>query len=471
MLCREMPSATAVVVTEEAMNLNSLGLLSATLETQPSWSDLPFIIFTSARATSNDYRRSVEALSKLGNVTELERPVHPLTMISAVRAAIRARHRQFETRELFKELEAAVQQRDAFLAILGHELRNPLGAIGNAVELAQRAPAGDVSKQIEVVQRQVRVLSRLMNDLLDVSRVTSGKVSLVRESVDIVALVERLVSQVSPDARREQVHLSLSSDPGPLAVLGDQVRLEQVFNNLLGNALKYTPARGRIEVAIHRASDEVVITVTDSGVGIPEDQLPHIFDLFAQADTSLDRSQGGMGIGLTLVRSLVQLHGGDVTASSPGPGQGSEFTVRLPLAATMSDSQDLARPADGASIGRHLLLVEDNADNRLSLQALLEDLGHRVDVARDGAEGVAVALSTRPEIALVDIGLPELDGYQVARRIRSALGAGISLIALTGYGQPEDVRKARDAGFDAHLVKPVDVRSLEALINARQTPA
>ena len=436
---------------------------------QPSWSDLPVIVFTAAQSPTA-YRRSVEALALLGNVTELERPVHPLTLVSAVRAAIRARRRQYEMRELIQQMEAALQQRDAFLAILGHELRNPLGAIANAVELAQRRNPS-APEEISVIRRQVRVLSRLVNDLLDVSRVTSGKVSLLNERVDIVELVERLVGEAGAEARRERIHLSLTSDPGPLYVLGDQVRLEQVFNNLIGNSLKYTPARGRIEVVVVHAGADVRVHVRDSGVGIPADALPSIFDLFTQADVTIDRARGGMGIGLTLVRSLVQLHGGTVRATSAGPGHGSEFTVTLSLApdaVARTEPPSAAEPSFG---GRRVLLVEDNVDNRNSLRELLEELGHVVAVARNGNEGVEVALATVPEVALVDIGLPELDGYQVAQRIRAALGDRMRLIALTGYGQPEDARRARAAGFDAHLVKPVDLTALERLLAAEPLPA
>ncbi|HLZ47168.1 MAG TPA: ATP-binding protein, partial [Candidatus Limnocylindria bacterium] len=357
----------------------------------------------------------------------------------------------------------------AFLAMLGHELRNPLGAIGNAVTLVSRSAHGDeaLDRQLRLIERQVRVLTRLVNDLLDVSRVTSGKVSLQRETVDLVALVDRLVTQLQSTARDQQLHLSLSAEPGPLLVVGDPVRLEQVFTNLLGNALKYTPARGRIEVAIRRDGSRAVIEVADSGVGIPPDALPHIFELFAQADTSIDRAQGGMGIGLTLVQSLVHLHGGSVAAASDGPGTGSRFTVTLPLTETPEARRDPGPPPPtAAENGRHVLLVEDNADNRASLRELLEFCGYRVDVARTGREGVERALELLPDVALVDIGLPELDGYAVAGRLRAELGDGIQLIAITGYGQPEDVHRAIESGFDAHVAKPVDLDALQAVLGS-----
>ena len=463
---RNLATSDVALVTEEALDREALRALGNALRTQPSWSDFPFVVLTGRASTAGENRLILAALTELGNVTTLERPVHPLTLISAVRSALRARGRQHRTRELLTQLEESLHQRDAFLAMLGHELRNPLGAIGNAVELAVRARdrSAPPDRQLTIIQRQVQVLSRLVNDLLDVSRVTSGKVALQREPVDLVALLDRLLAQASVEARERQLHLSLSTEHEPAVVTGDAVRLEQIFSNLLSNAIKYTPPRGRIEVALARDARYVTVRVTDSGVGIPADALPRIFDLFAQADTSLDRAQGGMGIGLTLVQSLAQLHGGTVRAKSEGVGKGSEFSVTLPLAADTRPQPSERRPDAVEATGRRVLLVEDNHDNRTTLRELLEFAGHQVTLAATGPEGVALALEHRPEVALVDIGLPGLDGYQVAQRIRSALGESLVLIALTGYGQPEDVRRARAAGFDAHLAKPLDLDTLQALI-------
>lgn len=452
----------------EALDRDGLGLLRKAIADQPSWSDVPFFIFTSTRTTITENRKVLDALASLhGNVTTLERPIHALTLVNAVQAGLRARSRQHATRTLLAELELAVRQRDAFLAMLGHELRNPLGAIGNAVALATRsagqgADAG-IGRQLRIIERQVQVLTRLVNDLLDVSRVTSGKVVLQRQPVDLVALLERLVAQLQGTARDQRLHLSLSADAEPLRVFGDPVRLEQIFTNLLGNALKYTPARGRIEVSIQREGGEAAVRVVDSGVGIAPEVLPHVFELFAQAGTTIDRSQGGMGVGLTLVRSLVQLHGGSASAESDGPGLGSAFTVTLPLTEIEEAAGTAGAPPDTAG-GRHVLLIEDNADNRASLRELLEFCGHRVDTASNGREGVELALALRPEIALVDIGLPELDGYGVAARVRAELGPAIRLIALTGYGQPEDVQRAFAAGFDEHIAKPVEFDQLQTLL-------
>lgn len=464
-----LPLAGAAIVAAEALDRAGLEQLREAITAQPSWSDVPLFIFTSTRSTVSENRRILDALASLGgNVTTLERPVHALTMVNAVQAGLRARARQYATRQLLADLELAVRQRDAFLAMLGHELRNPLGAIGNAVAVATRAagPGGDEStgRQLRLIERQIHVLTRLVNDLLDVSRVTSGKVILQREPVDLVTLLDRLVAQMQTKARDELLHLSMSADPGPLRVMGDPVRLEQIFTNLIGNALKYTPPRGRIEVSVHRSGGEVAVRVADSGVGIAPDALPHVFELFAQADTTIDRSQGGMGVGLTLVQSLVQLHGGSTTAKSDGPGRGSVFTVTLPMTAVAGAAGTTLRAPDPAAAGRHVLLVEDNADNRATLRELLEFCGHRVDTAANGREGVELAVSLRPDIALVDIGLPEIDGYGVASRVRRELGPRIRLIALTGYGQPEDVQRAFAAGFDAHLSKPVDLDQLQTLL-------
>ena len=464
---KQLASSAAALIAEEALDREGVRVLSAALRRQATWSDFPFIVLTSHAPTAGENRRTMTALGDLGNVTTLERPVHPLTLLSAVRAALRARERQYRSRELVIQLEDALHQRDAFLAMLGHELRNPLGAISNAVQLAarNRDPSAPPDRALTIIQRQVQVLSRLVNDLLDVSRITTGKVALRRESVDLAALLERLVAQSGVEARERQLHLSLSTENEPVIVSGDPVRLEQIFNNLLSNALKYTPARGRIEVSIRRGRDTVTVRVLDSGVGIPAEALPRIFDLFAQAETSLDRAQGGMGIGLTLVRSLAQLHGGSASARSEGVGKGSEFSVTLPISMPNEDAA-LRKPAkdDAEATGRHVLVVEDNHDNRATLRELLEFAGHRVSVAETGVEGVALALERRPDVALVDIGLPELDGYQVARRVREALGRDIVLVALTGYGQPEDVRRAKAAGFDAHLAKPLDIDALQALV-------
>jgi CheY-like chemotaxis protein/anti-sigma regulatory factor (Ser/Thr protein kinase) len=326
------------------------------------------------------------------------------------------------------------------------------------------APGGE--RPLAVINRQIRHLTRLVDDLLDVARVTSGKIALQRVAIDLVPLVQAATEEVTATQPSAELVLDLPAQEVPVAV--DAVRIHQVLNNLLTNAFKYTPPGGRVKVALLQEPDWLVIQVADTGVGISQDVLPTIFDPFAQADRTLDRAQGGMGLGLTVVRALVELHGGRVEVSSAGPGQGSTFSVRLPRDRELQLSEPVAPvPTELAPHrSRRLLLVEDAEDIRESLHELLLDMGHRVEVAADGEQGVARALDWRPEVALVDIGLPRIDGYEVARRIRAALGRDILLVALTGYGQPEDAMRARAAGFDVHLRKPMSIDDLDRLLGA-----
>jgi CheY-like chemotaxis protein/anti-sigma regulatory factor (Ser/Thr protein kinase) len=301
-----------------------------------------------------------------------------------------------------------------------------------------------------------------VDDLLDVARVSTGKVLLGRAPLDLGALVTRSLATRTAGGRTERHRLEVETEP--VWVDADDARLEQIVTNLVGNALKYTPAGGTVRVVVRREGDRAVLQVADTGVGIPSHVIGRVFDLFVQGDRSIDRSQGGLGVGLTLVRRLVEMHGGVVEAASPGAGAGSVFTVRLPALAD-PDPLPPARAPRPSQARRRVLVVEDNSDVREMLRAALELNGHDVHEAEDGPSGVAAARALRPEVVLVDIGLPGLDGYEVARQIR-ADGADdtLVLIALTGYGQPEDRRRAMDAGFDAHLVKPVDPPALAVLI-------
>ena len=473
--CRELREGAAVgILTEEALPASTRAPLVAVLAGQPLWSDLPLIVLAGRPPSPEAGRHLTACLAELGNVTLLTRPLYPDALTTSVRVAVRARMRQYQARELLARLQAGVRERDQFLATLSHELRNPLGAIRNAMHLLRRKmplreedAAGDsITRPISIVDRQVTHLARLIDDLLDVARVTTGKVVLQCRAIDVREIIQHAVQQLEPTF--EQSHLQLFSSLGTRALWthGDPVRLEQVITNLLTNAIKYTPACGRVDVTAERIGDDIVVCVIDTGLGIEIEMLTSIFDLFSQADRSLDRAQGGMGIGLTLVRSLVELHGGSVTASSPGLGKGSEFVVRLPFRAPLATAGQAVVEAvslEGA-VGRRVLLVEDNDDNREMLRALLEMDGFQVDVAADGPQGVKQALSLKPEIAIVDIGLPSMDGYEVARRVRAELGTDIRLVALTGYGRPEDQHRITRAGFDAHLTKPVDLADLAAVL-------
>ena len=367
--------------------------------------------------------------------------------------------------------ERANRAKDEFLAMLGHELRNPLSAIGSAVAVLERLRVDDLrgTRATQIIARQTQHLARLMDDLLDVGRVVTGKIILEPRAMDLLAAARRAVATLRAAGVTERHDVSV--DGRPVWVTGDATRLEQVVTNLVSNALKFTPAGGTIRVWTGVEGGEALLRVSDSGVGMSPDLLPRIFDLFVQGDQPPERASGGLGIGLTLVRQLVELHDGRVEARSAGPGQGSVFTIRLPVARTTVPDDAGSRQAGVAPC--RILVVEDNADARDMLLALLTLDRHEVVTAADGPAGVDAALRLRPDVALVDIGLPGLNGYEVARRIRATeSGRAIKLIALTGYGQSEDMRQAREAGFDLHLVKPVEPGRLdEALRALRPTDA
>jgi CheY-like chemotaxis protein/two-component sensor histidine kinase len=311
-----------------------------------------------------------------------------------------------------------------------------------------------------------------MDDLLDVSRVTSGKVTLQRSLLDLRDVARKCVETLEPLLRSHGHDLDVSLGDEPLGVHGDPVRIEQMLSNLITNAIKYTPRGGKIQVRAGAEEGQAVISVKDSGVGIDSATLPYIFDLFAQGPASLERSQGGLGIGLTLVKRLVEMHGGSVEARSEGLGCGSEFTLRFPLEAIRSEAKSPAEPAGPPKEGtaRKILIIEDNEDNRNTLRALLACMGHEVDVAQDGMLGIERARAFQPEVALIDIGLPGLNGYRVAETLRTEpWGDRMVLIALTGYGQSEDRRRAFEAGFDAHLVKPVSFENLLSILDTART--
>ena len=463
--------AGAVILADEALQPEVTAGLLAAMASQPAWSDLPLIVFTRGGEGSE---RLIESLAPLGNTTILERPVRLSTLISAVKAALRARFRQYEVRDLLQRQGEADRRKDEFLAMLGHELRNPLAAIRNALFVLDQVDGKEErsARQREIILRQTQHLVRMVDDLLDVSRVTLGKIILKRRTVDLREVAERCITELGMAALARSNGLELEVRSRPVVVQGDPVRLEQVLCNLVQNAIKYTPRGGRISLAIEEEAGQAVVRVSDTGIGISQEALQSIFEPFAQVESSRQRSQGGLGLGLPLVRSLVELHGGRVEAHSDGPGRGSQIVVRLPLAPEEARTVAFRRPAaparqrpPEAAADLHVLVVEDNPDGRESLRELLEIWGHHVSVAEDGPEGLEKAFSLRPDVALIDIGLPGLDGNEVARSIRSILGArAISLIAMTGYGQPEDRRRALQSGFDFYLVKPVDPTLLAKLL-------
>ena len=374
-----------------------------------------------------------------------------------------------ELHEAYSNRDSAKREsrmKDEFLAMLAHELRNPIGAISNAVQVLEAECSGGAPEAHarDVITRQVGHLSRLIDDLLDVERVVSGKLQLNRRPLDMAEAVRRAVRSVTGDTGLDR-EIDVSTEPAWID--GDAVRIEQVLTNMVTNAVKYTPPGGRIRVVLRGDGDDALLTVEDTGVGIPPELLPRIFDMFIQGDRTLDRSRGGLGIGLTLVRRLVELHGGTIMAASDGNGRGSRFTVRLARIAATCAPAPAVTPMDRAE-PRRVLLIEDNRDAREMLRMLLELAGHVVYDAAEGRRGLELLDSQHLDVAIIDIGLPGLDGYQVARRIREhPNGRDMLLLALTGYGFPSDRQHSIEAGFDHHLVKPVDTDALTQLLSVR----
>ena len=372
--------------------------------------------------------------------------------------------------ELLDALREEDRRKDEFLAVLAHELRNPLAPIRNSVFFlrAKSPPAPELQWAQDVIERQVQHMSRLVDDLLDVARVGKGKIELRRDRVSLAAAINGAVETCRPQVEGARHQLAVSMPMQALFVDADLTRLSQVFSNLINNAAKYMDAGGRIRVDVERQGDEAVVCVCDTGIGIAPEMITKIFEAFTQVDRSLDRSQGGLGIGLTLARRLVEMHGGSLTARSAGLGKGSEFEVRLPV---LSEVRASARQFPGGEAptpsggGLRVLVVDDNQDAADTLGALLEAKGYAVRIAYDGIEGVGASLSFKPEVALLDIGLPRLYGHDLAREIRAQLGDKVLLIAITGLGQEEDRRRSKEAGFDHHFTKPVDLAAIERLIS------
>ena len=370
-----------------------------------------------------------------------------------------------------KSAEAALREadrrKDDFLALLAHELRNPLAPVRNGLQVLNlTAPADDAMAETRAMMgRQLGQLVRLVDDLLDVSRISRGKLDLRLERVNMAAVVADAAEACRSLVEAKSHTLTLDPGPEPVFVEGDAARLTQVVSNLLNNSAKYTPPGGRIRVGVTADETAVRVTVTDSGIGIPQGMLPRIFDLFTQVDRTLDMSQGGLGIGLSLVRQLLDLHGGTVSARSDGYGLGSEFTVQLPRCAPPEPAAVVPAATAPSPARRRILVVDDNRDAADSLALMLQLMGHETHTGHDGLEAVALAAAHRPEVVLLDIGMPNLDGYGAARRIRELPGAAdIVLVALTGWGQEEDRRKSAAAGFNRHLVKPVDLAALQDVL-------
>ena len=424
----------------------------------------------------------------LGALTTCWRTPHRPTDWEIRLVELYARHaaNAIENAQLYRQLREEDSHKDEFLAMLAHELRNPLAPIMNAAHVMRiHAPSDDTLLwAIGMVERQTRHLTHLVDDLLDVSRITRGKIELQHELVTLRSVMQNVAESSRPYMQERSHEFIIEPPEENLWLDADPIRLEQILNNLLHNAAKYTPRGGRITFNARREepgkdfpAGAALIRVRDTGIGIAPEMLRRVFDVFSQAERTLDRAEGGLGLGLTLVRRLTEMHGGKVEAHSDGLGHGSEFVLRLPLAPISADTFE-GRPhpehADdidslyqgGHAHGRRVLVVDDQTDTAQSLAELLEIWGHEVRVGYDGPSAVELALEFNPDVVLLDIGLPLMNGYEVARRLREMTGQELMLVAMTGYGQEEDRRRALEAGFDLHMTKPVDLATLRDLINS-----
>ncbi|MEO8153890.1 MAG: ATP-binding protein [Rhizobacter sp.] len=477
-VCKDLPTMAAelalgvgaLMLTEAVLVRPEMPLLLAALRNQPAWSDVPVVMLIRDHESPV---RALRTLELLGNVTVLDRPVSTRSMISAIQMALRDRRKQYRIRDQLQQqakaeqaLMKADQRKDEFLATLAHELRNPLAPIRTGLHILSKMPPGDSDKSRrlhEIMERQMGQMVKLIDELLEVSRISTGKVVLRRERVDMRAVINLALEGSQPliDAAHHTLQVDLLDEP--VWVIGDPSRLAQVVSNLVNNAAKYTPNGGHIRVVLSRRGTLAVVSVEDTGVGIPENMLQHVFDMFAQINRTLDRSQGGLGIGLSLVHRLMELHGGMVEAKSAGPDRGSTFTIKLPAVAA-PDAVDTPSEAAGAHSAKHIrvLIVDDNTDAADTLAMLLESQGHQTRKEYSAPAGLRAADEFHPEAVFCDIEMAGMNGYEVATRLRSdPRHASAVLVAVTGRGTDEDKRRSLGAGFDLHLTKPISYEAVE----------
>ncbi len=460
--------AGALMIAEEVVDDAAREQLAQVLHAQPAWSDVPVIVLARQGA---DSRAIKQMMDRLPNLTVVERPVRVASMISTLRSTLRARRRQYEVRSLLQGLREADQRKTEFLATLAHELRNPLAPLRTALTLLSRSnPRPEAAQYHELMHRQVDHMVRLVDDLMEVSRITRGKIDLKLLRLSLEDAIGGAIELSRPLLEAAGHSLTVSLPEEPLFLRGDAVRLNQVFANLLNNAAKYTRPGGQVALQARRAGEQVLVSISDTGAGLAPDMVESIFDMFVQVSDSAKAAQGGLGIGLTLVRTLVELHGGSVAASSQGLGRGSTFTVRLPLDFAGESQTPPATPTvrdwQQALARRTVLVVDDNCDAAESLAELLRIAGAAVYTAHNGPDALRVAAERRLDVGVLDIGMPGMDGCELARRLRAdpQPARPLLLIALTGWGQRADQRRIADAGFDHHLLKPVAAEDLIALV-------
>ena len=466
--------AGAVLMAEEGLQNGTLEHLIETFNGQPVWSDLPVVLFA---GTAQSSEKLLVMIGTRLNATIVERPIRVTMLISAVRGALRARQKQYQTRDLLNQLEESDHQKDLFLATLSHELRTPLNSILGWIQLL-RGNSGSIDAEhgLEVIERNAKAQSEIISDILFVSRIITGKFTPDLQPIDLIQVIEEAVEVVLPSIESKHIDLKVCFDPQIKQIKGDHERLKQVFWNLLSNAVKFTPPTGTIEVCAEVNGEYVEIKVSDSGMGIEPDFLPFIFERFSQADSSYTRKVGGLGLGLAIVRHLVEIHGGSVSVESEGTNKGATFIISLPvlaveqpLSASNEDSDEPDEPVKANTLpaGTKVLLVEDNDDSREMLIAMFAQSDLEIIAVASVAEALKVIEQGKPDILISDIGMPEEDGYDLIRKVRQLSpenGGRIPAIALTGYASLQDRALALEAGYQEHLSKPVDIDELFKLV-------
>jgi two-component system, sensor histidine kinase len=457
--------AGVALFAEEMLDQKSVSEVVEFLSRQPPWSDLPIIIVEG----HEDVRRKLKAFADLRNVSVLTRPMTLDGLVTSVSAALRARNRQYEVRDLLQEKEENAKRKDEFLAMLAHELRNPLAPVRTSLQVIKmhNLENNEIQKAVTVGERSIQHLSHLIDDLLDVSRITHGKVEMNSEPVDMAEVIRLVGDSVRGRADEKGVRFSVEIEGTHLMVVGDRTRLEQAIINMLDNAIKFTPPNGIVTVWVGFEPGQIIIRIKDTGVGIAAEDLPHVFDLFVQSDRSLDRTPGGLGVGLTIVKGIIEQHAGTVRLSSDGVGKGTVAEILLPRTGNVVpflDSPLSPSPFEGRL---RVLVVDDNRDGADSLATFLTLTGCDARTAYDGKEALTLFQTFKPDAVLLDIGLPGMNGYEVAKHIRQhPEGQNVTIVAVTGYGRDDDRKSGQQAGFNHHLVKPIDLDTVGEILSA-----
>jgi len=489
-VCKEISRGAGLVfLTEEALSERAVGAFARTLASQPAWSDLPIVLLTSGGSESSANTDALASLAAIGNVNLIERPVRVMTLLSALKAALRARNRQYDVRDYleaevrnkhelekaFLKVEEASQLKDEFLATVSHELRTPLNAVLGWATLLRSNNLDEAGREraLETITRNARSQQQLIEDLLDVSRAISGKLRLDARRVNPKKFIEEAIEALRPTAQARKVRIRQTIERNLGSVLGDPARLRQVVWNLLSNAIKFSSRGGLVVLTARRVDASLEISVKDRGQGISPEFLPYVFERFRQADMTTTRMHGGLGLGLAIVRQLVELHSGTVTVESPGHGLGATFTVRLPMLPVPQSARAESGELNSDALGLHdlnglkVMVVDDEIDTCDLLKTVLSKQGARVTTAQSATAALKRISKTKPDLLISDVAMPGTDGYEFMRRIRSLpkeLGGAVPAVALTAYAREQDRKRALSAGYQMHLTKPIEVAELSATL-------